>query len=59
MLKMIHLDLVGITKKFVCPEVPYISAIGGLMYLANSTSPDIAFATHLLARYNSSPTRRH
>jgi len=56
---MIHLDLVGITKKFVCPEVPYISAIGGLMYLANSTSPDIAFATHLLARYNSSPTRRH
>ena len=36
-----------------------MSAIGGLMYLANCTRPDIAFATNLLARYNSSPTRRH
>ncbi|CAA7033812.1 unnamed protein product [Microthlaspi erraticum] len=33
------------------PEVPYMSAIGGLMYLANCTRPDIAFATNLLARY--------
>ncbi|CAA7018850.1 unnamed protein product [Microthlaspi erraticum] len=29
------------------------------MYLANCTRPDIAFATNLLARYSSSPTRRH
>jgi len=29
------------------------------MYLANCIRPDIAFATNLLARYNSSPTRRH
>ncbi|KAG7584504.1 Reverse transcriptase RNA-dependent DNA polymerase [Arabidopsis suecica] len=41
------------------PEVPYMSVIGGLMYLANCTRPDIAFATNLLARYNSSPTHRH
>ncbi|CAA7031752.1 unnamed protein product [Microthlaspi erraticum] len=41
------------------PEVPYMSAIGALMYLANCTRPDIAFATNLLARYSSSPTRRH
>ncbi|KAG7537056.1 hypothetical protein ISN44_As13g009830 [Arabidopsis suecica] len=41
------------------PELPYMSAIGGLMYQANCTRPDIAFATNLLARYNSSPTRRH
>ncbi|CAA7031777.1 unnamed protein product [Microthlaspi erraticum] len=40
-------------------EVPYMSAIGALMYLANCTKPDIAFATNLLARYSSSPTRRH
>jgi len=34
-------------------------AIGGLMYLANCTRPDIAFTTNLLARYNSSSTRKH
>ena len=41
------------------PEVPYLSAIGALMYLANCTRPDIAFAVNLLARYSSTPTRRH
>jgi hypothetical protein len=41
------------------PEVPYLSAIGALMYLANCTRPDIAFAVNLLARYNAVPTRRH
>lgn len=29
------------------------------MYLANYTRPDISFDVNLLARYNSSPTRRH
>ena len=40
-------------------EVPYLSAIGALMYLANYTRPDIAFAVNLLARCSSAPTRRH
>jgi hypothetical protein len=40
------------------PEVPYLSAIGALMYLANCTRPDIAFAVNLLARYSVAPTRR-
>ena len=40
-------------------EVPYLSAIGALMYLANTTRPDIAFVVNLLARYSSAPTRRH
>ena len=38
------------------PKVPYLSAIGALMYLANYTPPDIAFAVNLLARYGSAPT---
>lgn len=29
------------------------------MYLANYTRPDISFDVNLLAKYNSSPTRRH
>ncbi|KAL6328034.1 hypothetical protein AAG906_033301 [Vitis piasezkii] len=41
------------------PEVPYLSAIGALMYLANCTRPNIAFSINLLARYSSTPTRRH
>ena len=41
------------------PDVPYLSAIGALMYLSTHTRPDIAFAINLLARYSSCPTRRH
>lgn len=40
-------------------ELPYLSIIGALMYLANYTRPDIAFAVNLLARFNSCPTKRH
>ena len=29
------------------PEVPYLSAIGALMYLANCTRPDIRFSVNL------------
>lgn len=46
-------------EELLGPEVPYLSAIGALMYLANYTRPDISFAVNLLARYSSSPTRRH
>ncbi|KAL0433727.1 UNVERIFIED_CONTAM: Retrovirus-related Pol polyprotein from transposon TNT 1-94 [Sesamum latifolium] len=41
------------------PEVPYLSAIGALMYLANNTRSDIAFSVNLLVRYSSTPTKRH
>ena len=40
-------------------KVPYLSTIGALMYLANCTRPYIAFSVNLLARYNSTPTRRY
>ncbi|XP_074346794.1 secreted RxLR effector protein 161-like [Apium graveolens] len=41
------------------PEVPYISAIGALMYLASNTRPDIAFTVNLLAKFSLDPTKRH
>ena len=40
-------------------EVPYLSVIGALIYLANCTRPDITFSVNLLARYNSALTQRH
>ena len=40
-------------------EVPYLSATGALMYLANYTQPNIAFSVNLLTRYSSTPTKRH
>ncbi|KAL4018248.1 hypothetical protein IC575_021838 [Cucumis melo] len=46
-------------EEILGPEVQYLSAIGALMYLANNTRPDITFSVNLLARYNSSPTKRH
>jgi hypothetical protein len=41
------------------PKVPYLGAIGALMYITNCTRPNIAFAVNLLARYNAAPTQRH
>ncbi|KAL8120878.1 hypothetical protein AgCh_017888 [Apium graveolens] len=41
------------------PKVPYLSAIGALMYLANNTRPDIAYFVNLLARLSSNSTKRH
>ncbi|KAL5582165.1 hypothetical protein UlMin_014607 [Ulmus minor] len=46
-------------EEIVGPKVPYFSAIGSLMYLANCTRPDITFVANRLARFSSSPTRRH
>ncbi|KAL8095736.1 hypothetical protein AgCh_036931 [Apium graveolens] len=46
-------------EEILGPEVPYLSAIGALMYLANNTRPNIAFSVNLLARHSNAPTRRH
>jgi len=40
-------------------EVPYLSDIGALMYLANYTRPDIAFTVNILARSSLCPIKRH
>jgi hypothetical protein len=36
-------------EEILGPKVPYPIVIGALMYLANSTRPDIAFSVNLLA----------
>jgi hypothetical protein len=41
------------------PEYPYLSVIGALMYLANNTRPDIAFAVNCLVRHSVAPTMHH
>ena len=46
-------------EKTLGPEVPYLSAIGSLMYLAYCTRPNIAFSVNLLVRYSSASTRRY
>ena len=46
-------------EELLGPGVPYLNAIGALMYLANYTRPDIPFSINLLARYSSAPTKRH
>jgi hypothetical protein len=45
-------------KEFMS-KVPYISAVGSLMYLAHSTRPDITYAVGVLARYSSNPSPIH
>ena len=55
-------DSFGLKKEneeLLGPEVPYLSAIGAIMYLANYTRSDIAFSVNLLAIYNLALTKRH
>ena len=47
------------TEDILGPKVPYLSVIGALLYIANCTMPNIAFALNLLARFSAFPTRRH
>ena len=46
-------------EEFLGPEVPFLSAFGALMYLANYTLPNIAFSVNVLARCSSVLTKRH
>ena len=41
------------------PDSEYASLIGSLLYLANSTRPDISFAVSTLSRHLRAPTEKH
>ena len=47
---MIHFVIVKNDEELLGPEVPYPSAIGALIYLANCIRPNITFSVNLLAR---------
>jgi hypothetical protein len=40
-------------------NVPYLVAVGSLMYLATTTRPDIAYTVGVLGRFNHNPGPRH
>lgn len=40
-------------------SVPYVSAVGSLMYLSVGSRPDIAYAVGALSRFNANPGRAH
>ena len=46
-------------EKKVMASVPYINAVGALMYLAVATRPDIAYSVSVLSRFNSNPGPEH
>lgn len=46
-------------RNFFGHEALYLNAIVALMYLANTTRPNITFSINLLSRYSSAPTMRH
>lgn len=39
--------------------VPYQEAVGGLLYIAQGTRPDIAYAVNTVSKYNNNPGKPH
>ncbi|GKD88800.1 hypothetical protein Tco_1364307, partial [Tanacetum coccineum] len=54
-----YFQLTNDDKEILGQKVPYLSAMGALLFLSCHTRLDILFPLNLLARYSSCPTRRH
>ena len=46
-------------EKAAMKDIPYINAVGALMYLSVATRPDISHSVGVLCRYNSNPGPAH
>ena len=46
-------------EKAAMAKIPYLSAVGSLMYMATCTRPDIAYSVSLLARFSANPGQKH
>lgn len=44
-------------EKLLGPEIPFLSIIRTIIYLAKYTLPDVGFVVNSLARYSSLPTQ--
>ena len=63
------LDPYALLSKAMCPtsdeeimrmkKIPYLTAIGSIMYAAIATRPDVAFAVQHLSQFNSNPGLAH
>ena len=40
-------------------RVPYVSAVGSIMYAMTCTHPDVAFALSMVSRYQGNPGKAH
>ena len=50
---------ITIEEKADMDRIPYINAIGSLLYLATISHPDIAYIAGVLARFNTNPGKIH
>ena len=54
-------DLIPKSKeeKLQMKKIPYLTAVGSIMYAATATHPDVAFAVQHLSQFNCDPGNAH
>src|SRR5882762_7275884 len=51
--------LIQMSSILAMKDIPYVSAVGALLYLATATRPDIAHTVSVLCRFNNNPGMQH